>query len=204
MGAVLKPRPMTPDEYLEFEEGSEVRHEYFHGELVAMAGAGLRHNAILMNLATEIGGRIKGSPCQGFVNDQRVEHADAHGYYYPDLAIVCGPPRIGQRDRMALANPQVIIEVLSPSTELRDRGTKFRAYQRIESLRELVLVSAGEPCVEVFTRQDGGGWLLQTTTGLEGSMRLESIPGLSIPLADIYLGVTFDPEESPPKPSPPE
>jgi len=97
--------------------------------------------------------------------------------------------------KTAVLNPKVVIEVLSPSTEKRDRSVKFMAYQQIESLSDYLLVSQDRLLVEHFARQEGGQWLYTVHADLSASVHLPSI-GCDLPLAEIYDRVVLpEPEE---------
>jgi Uma2 family endonuclease len=89
--------------------------------------------------------------------------------------------------------------VLSPSTELYDRGVKFNKYQQISTLQEYVLVSQDHPLIEVYTHQKGNLWLYATYSGLEAEVKLSSVNGLLL-ASEIYMNVEFPPvtEETPP------
>ncbi len=116
-------------------------------------------------------------------------------YCYPDLIIVCGPPEYASEDSDTLVNPRVIVEVLSDSTELYERTTKFRHYQKLPSLMEYVMVSQHEPMCERFSRSTDGSWALVAFVGLDAKLELTSVP-VQVPLADIYAGVTFPEPET--------
>ena len=195
MTAVPKTK-LTAAEYLAIERKADFKSEFYRGEMFAMAGASREHNRVKENLSIEIGSRLKGSRCQTFSSDQRVL-VDATGLFtYPDIVILCGPGEYAPADRDTLVNPTAIIEVLSPTTKGYDRGTKFRNYQQIASLREYVMVAQDEAVVERYVRQPNGDWLLTTVTGLDKEMALTSVP-VQIPLADVYAGVEFP--ETPPR-----
>lgn len=195
MSALPKPY-MTPKEYLAAERRSEVRHEYYRGEMFAMAGASREHNLVTHNLGGELRSALKGRPCEVYQSDMRVV-VDATGLYtYPDLVIVCGERRfLDDVEVDTLLNPTVLVEVLSPSTENYDRAQKFAHYRRIESLREYVVIAQRAPEVERHTLRDGV-WTLLDVRGLESSLVLESI-GCTLPLSEIYARIEF------PAPMPP-
>jgi Uma2 family endonuclease len=158
--------------------------------MFAMAGASREHNCIANDFMIALGIRFGQGRCQTLGSDQRVMIAATGLYTYPDIVIVCGTPEYDVEDRDSLTNPTVIVEILSRSTEAYDRGAKFQQYQTLRSLQEIVLVSQGEPLVQVFTRQADGNWLLLTFAGLSASMTLTSV-AISVPLADIYRDVEF-------------
>jgi Uma2 family endonuclease len=193
MSAVPK-RKLTEAEYLAIERAAEFKNEFFNGEMFAMAGASREHNAIKENLIVELGSRLKGSPCRTYSSDQRLKVSRTGLYTYPDIVIVCGQAEYAENDRDTLLNPTVVIEVLSPSTEKYDRGTKFRQYQKLPSLKEYVMVSQSEPVCERYARRPDGTWALTVVEDLAGELAFESVPA-RIPLADIYAGVEF-PDES--------
>ena len=176
---------LSPAEYLQWEEQEEEKHEYEDGVIYGMAGASEAHIIITDNFTALLVPKLRGSQCRSFSSDMRVEITEKNIYYYPDLLVTCD-----QRDRLHRNHknyPCLIIEVLTESTELRDRGVKFAHYQTIESLQEYVLVSQSEQRVEVFRRCDRKLWLLQTFTTGE-TVQLQSI-NLEIPIAEIYAGV---------------
>jgi|ERR1700722_9661650 len=185
-----KKSKMSPTEYLEIEREATYKSEFFDGEMFAMAGGSFRHNIIKDNLFLELGNRLKGSPFRPISSDQRILVSAAGLYTYPDIVVLCGQPIFDARDKDTLTNPTAIIEVLSPTTERYDRGDKFRNYQKIDSLKEYVMVYQDEPLCERFVRQEDGSWALVSFVGLSASLVFTSVSA-SIPLADVYAGVTF-------------
>ena len=181
---------MTPQEFLAWEEKQEGRYEYLHGAIRAMSGGSWNHNQIISNFHIQLGFRFRGKPCIVMSQGLQIQAAKDDAYFYPDLVAVCGEPK-RDRDR-TLLNPVLVMEVLSPSTERRDRVRKLQAYQAIESLQEYALVSQEMPVVECFRRR-GETWEHHLIVGLEAVLRLESV-GCEIPLAEIYERVQF-PEE---------
>ncbi len=180
---------ITPEEYLEFERTSEFKHEYFNGEIFAMVGASLRHNQINGNIFGELRNQLKQSPCRPFINDLRVKVQEIEKYTYPDIVIVCGDIEIEKESGMeTLLNPIVIIEVLSNSTELYDRGAKFQHYQLIPSLQEYILVSQYSPLVEKYVRSDKGQWIYTSYQGMDKTIAIEAVK-CELILSDIYYQV---------------
>lgn len=201
MAAHPKPR-LTPEEYLKFERAAEFRHEYFNGEIFAMAGASYRHSQIIFSLARELGRLLDDGPCDVLGQDLRVNVSPNGLYTYPDLLVVCGGPIFIDDAFDTVRNPSLVIEVLSPSTEAYDRGFKSAQYRKIESLREYALVSQAEARVEVYRRQDSGQWLLSEFTGMDTVCIFESV-GCRVPLAKIYRHVSLDDSAASQFPTPP-
>jgi Uma2 family endonuclease len=106
--------------------------------------------------------------------------------------VVCGEPIFCDDQKDTVTNPIFIVEVLSNSTEGRDRGFKSTQYRKLDSLWEYVLVSQHEPRIERYLRQPRDQWLLTESAGLERSLQIESL-SCSIPLAEIYDKVDFEP-----------
>src|SRR6266542_5887808 len=148
----LYKRYMTPDEYLEFENSSDEKHEYVDGEVLpmnrayeepfAMAGARLRHVKIVSKLQGEIYNQIKGKGCDVLTNDMRTAVKPADNYFYPDLIVVCGKPEIEDKKADILLNPNIIIEVLSKGTKDYDLGTKQFIYMQNPSVSEMAFVDS--------------------------------------------------------------
>lgn len=187
---------LTPEQYLAIERQAEYRSEFYNGEMFAMAGASREHNRVKENLVIEIGSRLKGSGCESFSSDMRVKVAATGLYTYPDVVIVCGQAEFEDAAVDTLTNPRVVVEVLSESTEKFDRGKMFRHYKQIPSLQEYVLVAQDEPAIDRFVRQPNGDWAQSSVEGLESEFAFAAVP-VKIPLADIYAGVSFPPEDKP-------
>jgi Uma2 family endonuclease len=148
----------TMDDYLAVEEMSPVRHEFLNGEIYAMAGGTPEHAALSAAVVTVLGARLRGGPCRPYSGDLRIRVRATGLATYPDAAVVCGEPARDPESPTHVTNPTVIVEVLSPSTEDYDRGEKRGHYQRIESLREYVLVAQDRRRVEVWFRDEAGAW----------------------------------------------
>lgn len=156
MALVEKLHPIPVEEYLEGEKASDVRHEYVAGAVHAMAGASGLHNLLTLAFAANLRLHLRGSPCRTFMSDMKVRVRDA--FYYPDILVVCGTVDAGACYQTA---PTLVVEILSESTEARDRLEKRLAYQSIESLKEYVLVAQDKMRVEIYRRIEDG-WQLET------------------------------------------
>lgn len=174
--------PMTFEEYLEFEEYSRNRHEYLAGEIFAMSGVTKLHNRIAGRFYSAFTSHLKGSPCDSYMGDVKVKikvNRDVY-IYYPDVMVVCD--RDPQEDRY-VADPKLIVEVLSPSTAGVDRHEKRVNYGWIPTLEEYVIVAQENVEVTIFRRQDD--WRPVVIGALDAVLELRSI-GLTIPLVQIY------------------
>jgi Uma2 family endonuclease len=187
MSAVPKAK-LTPAEYLAVERKAAFKSEYLNGEMFAMAGASYPHIVICDNLVAALGTRLKGTSCRTLSHDMRVKVSGTGLYTYPDVIILCGPPQLEDAELDTLLNPQVIIEVLSDSTERYDRGAKFRHYKQVASLQEYVLVAQDEPACDRYVRGPDETWLVKFFTGLDSDLEFETVSA-RIPLTEIYAGV---------------
>ncbi len=192
--SALREQTWTVEQYLEFERTSEIKHEYLDGSIYAMTGASPNHNLIAVNTAASLHAQLRKHPCIVFPSDQRVK-ADRL-YAYPDISVVCGTPQYTDETPRTLLNPTVIVEVLSPSTEAYDRGTKSQHYRELASLQEYLLIAQDSYRVEHYVRQHNGQWLLSDVVGIDATLELASI-GCTLSLADVYEKVTFEDEENP-------
>jgi Uma2 family endonuclease len=165
-----------PEQYLEIELTSELRHEFLDGLVYAMAGESPDPSTICFNLAGIIASQINERPCRGFSPNMKVRAGIGGLYAYPDLMIVSGEARFQDDRGDVLLNPTVIFEVLSPSTEKYDRGEKFLRYRtQIESLKDYVLVSQDKMQIEHYHRESDGTWTLTEARSREGLILLTSI-----------------------------
>lgn len=176
---------ITEAEYLEQEAASPFKHEYFNGRIYAMAGASPTHVLINSNVQGALFGRLRGRPCRSASSDQRVKVAATGLLTYPDTLIVCPPERYDEDDPQSLLNPQVILEVLSPSTERHDRTDKFDQYKQIPTLTDYVLIAQDRVRVEHYQRSAADLWTVRSHNQLEHALALPELD-LELPLAEIY------------------
>ena len=154
MSSLLKTELLiSPEDYLNGESSSEVRHEYIDGVVYAMAGDTQRHNILTGNIFASLHSKLGGGTCRPFINDIRirVKTLSSESYYYPDVSVSCNE---SDADSLYLENPVTIFEVLSESTERIDRNEKFLAYTSIPSVQEYILVAQDRKEVIVARREN--------------------------------------------------
>ncbi|MCT7968174.1 Uma2 family endonuclease [Laspinema sp. D1] len=180
---------ISPQQYLECEVKSPIKHEYIDGEVRAMAGTTDTHNTIAGNLFALIRSHLRGTDCRLYFADVKAYVEQRNCFYYPDLMVTCDPK---DRENTTFKRfPKLIIEVLSPSTEAFDRGDKFNDYQTFNSLEEYVLVNTKHQRVEVFRKTEGGGWLFKSYTPTEEIFTLHSL-NLTVSLDEVYENVILE------------
>ena len=187
----MKHNHMTAEEYLAFDRNSEFKHEFANGEIVAMTGASFNHSTLCANFMRGFFTKPHRGDCKIRQSDMRVQVNDASDTYrYPDIVIYCGDPISSDDKQDTLVNPTILVEVLSPTSEKRDRGQKFHEYRQIESLQEYLIISQDVMRVEQYTRQSNNKWLLTICDGSEAILQMPSID-CEIALADLYDDVNF-------------
>ena len=152
---------ISPEEYLEGERVSPIKHEYRRGHVYAMTGAKKPHIVISVNLTSLLNNHLRDSSCLVLSSDIKVRLEEANCYYYPDVAVTCDARDTNSIEDFILY-PSLIIEVLSPSTASFDRGDKFVDYQTASSLQEYVLITQSEIKIECFRLNAEGNWVSQT------------------------------------------
>ena len=181
----------TWQDYLRIEESSDVKHEFFDGQIYAMAGGTVEHSALAVALTVALSNQLRGDPCRVFNSDLRIRVEATGLATYPDVSIVCGEPRLDpEGKRTTVLNPMVLLEVLSDSTEEYDRTTKFEHYRSIPTLREYIIVSQRERLVEVFVRPDGDGEWARKQARTGGRLQLSSVKA-SLDVDEIYAGISL-------------
>jgi len=151
----------TIEEYLQMEEASDVKHEYYQGEIFAMSGPKVQHNIVPGNLYVSLHNKLKGSNCKLFYSDQRIMAEAINFLTYPDISIICDDIQTLNNDEWNVTNPRVVIEVLSPSTKNYNRGDKFMLYRSIPTLQEYILVDSLSVQVEAWYINEKGNWELR-------------------------------------------
>jgi Uma2 family endonuclease len=191
MSAVPAAKYTSIEDYLLAEEEAQEKHEYYKGEVFAMAGGSIPHNQIVSNAIAELNYFLRGKKCQVFPSDLKIHNEANTLFTYPDLSIVCGEPERWKKRNDTITNPAVIIEVLSQKTMNYDRGEKFRLYRSIPSLKEYILISSLEISVERFSKQETSFWNFRETTSADDRFEIETI-GFSCPVKDLYRNVSFE------------
>lgn len=186
-----QPNPyLTEEQYLEIERKAERRSEYWNGEMFAMAGGTARHADIKDGLVFVLRRELHGSGCRTYSSDLRVKTPATGLYTYPDLLVICGKLEYADDVKDTVTNPKVIIEVLSPSTELYDRGNKFVHYRSIPSFQEYLLVAQDRIYAEHHVKQSDGSWHSREITDAAATITLESL-AIRFKLMEAYSGVEF-------------
>jgi Uma2 family endonuclease len=176
---------MTATEYLVWEREQTDKHEYHRGEIFAMAGESHRHNFLSGAVLGELRTALRGKPCQVFSPGQRISAQEGERYVYADAVVACGGVQTEPGTTDVLANPMVIVEVLSPSTEMFDRGEKWGVYQRIATLTDYLLVAQSSVRMEHYQRQTDGSWRYRL---VEAGDSIELSNGARLNVDDIYGG----------------
>ena len=182
---------VTPEEYLAAERLSETRSEYLDGGVYPMTGATANHSTIVLNIGSDLNVQLRGRGCRAFVIDMKVRLLGSNKFLYPDVTAVCGELLYHDDRKDIITNPDLVVELLSPSTEAFDRGAKFEAYRTIESLKEYLLVAQDRPFVEQFIKNEAGKWEYASALGLESSLTLPSIE-CTLNLGAVYDKVDFN------------
>jgi len=180
-------RHYTLDDYFGIEQMSDIRHEYFDGEIFAMSGGSISHNVIVRNLG-RMCDQLIDRGCSTYTIDVGV--ASPSGLYtYPDVLVVCGKPDV-TGPRQTITNPIVLAEILSKSTQDYDRGQKFEHYRLIETLWDYLLID--QYSVDVEHRWlDGKTWRSERFTARDSQFTLKGVP-LTISVAALYERVDFE------------
>jgi len=180
------------DEYFALEHAGDARYEYWDGEIFCMSGGSLAHGIIATNIIQCLGRKLAGTGCRAFTGDTAIKTATLPPYRYPDASMVCGETRIENiRGVDALLNPVLIVEVTSPTTELRDLGDKRRAYQQIATVQQYLIIAQQSASVIDFRRGPDRMWVsFGEHTGLGDGVRLVAVDDV-LSLGEIYEGVTF-------------
>jgi Uma2 family endonuclease len=176
----------TPEEYLEWEKGNQIKHEYVNGEVFALAGAKDAHVTVAGNLFVQLHTHLRGRPCRLYMSDMRVSVESENVFYYPDLMVTCD-----QRDRESdyfKRFPTLIVEVLSESTAASDRGKKFSSYRKLDSLREYVLIDPDSLNVDCFRLDESTGHWVLYPYGAGEAVEFASV-GMTVPIEELYENV---------------
>lgn len=193
--AQIAERKYTVSEFLEMEEKSEIRHEFYDGEIFAMAGTTMNHNDIVDNVRAFLKGIFRPKGCRVFAENIKVEAIENFYYPYPDVIVTCAPEDVN--GTYIVRNPSILVEVLSKSSANYDRGFKLRSYREIASLQYYVLVAQYECYIELYSRTDQEGvWTYQSFDKPETVISFDKLD-FTMPVSAVYEGIVFLEEEKP-------
>lgn len=194
MAANLKDLPRrhyTLEEYFALEKVGDARYEYWDGDIVWMSGGTIQHAVISDNIYSSLRSKLKGKECRAFSSSMPIKTPLLPPYRYPDASVVCSRLEIEKINGIdVIINPTLIIEILSPATEILDRNQKKNAFQAIETVQEYLLVAQDEPHITQFIRT-GESWIRQDFSDLSGAIKMLS-GSCQIALSEIYENVTFN------------
>ena len=184
------PPQITPEEYFAWEEKQLEKHELINGQVYAMSGGSVNHSRIAIRFATMVDTHLDTNSCITGNSDLKINIVGTNNYTYPDVSVTCD-----DRDKTTtqyITYPCLIVEVLSPSTELYDRSGKFRLYRKNPNLQDYLLVSSTSIEMDLYHKDEAGEWLIINYQ--EGdTVELKSI-NLSFPIEQVYRGLELKPE----------
>ncbi len=186
----LAQKILSHEEYLQLERSALEKSEYYRGEIFLMAGAREIHNLVVTNLVGEFRTLFKNQPCKVYPSDMKVYVEDSDLFTYPDVTIVCSKALFYDDAKDVLLNPEVVIEVLSPSTEKYDRGKKFELYRKNPHLKEYILVSTKQKKLESFLKQKFD-WSYKESLDTDLEFSIRSL-GVSFLIEEIYSKVELE------------
>ncbi|MBP8250987.1 MAG: Uma2 family endonuclease [Herpetosiphon sp.] len=183
-------RTISVQTYFQRDQASDDKLEYYAGIVVTQAGASARHNTIVANIIGHLYSIVQAKGCRIYPSDLRVQAIAQRVYTYPDLTLVCGKPQFLEPSEQTLINPSVILEIMSPSTEMRDRREKLEYYRQIPSLQEYLLIAQHMPYVQRYVRQTPHFWYVHLIDDRATSIRFDMLD-YELSLDAIYTNVEF-------------
>ena len=183
------PRKWTVEEYLAYEEETQIRHEFIDGEIYAMAGGSIRHGDIIMNLSLALGQRLRGSRCRPLPSDIRMKISETK-YVYPDLSFICQPRSVSDSKEIMVTSPIMVIEVTSPSSKNYDLGLKAEFYQSLPSLQAYLVVDQDRRYATLRLRREHF-WATYKFEEPDAVIPLDVLD-CELPLSEVYEGIEFD------------
>ncbi|MBB3836365.1 Uma2 family endonuclease [Runella defluvii] len=195
MSAQLEKKHYTLEEYFELDNQSEVRYEFYEGEVFAMAGTSKNHNIITDNIQSALKRVFRPKGCDVFSESVKLEAIKNAYYPYPDVMVSCDER--DKEDEYVVAYPSVLVEVLSKSTAEYDKDFKLKKYKKIPSVQYYLIVSQYECSVELYSRTDNPElWLYQTYEKLTDTISFDRL-GFTLAVSTIYESVRFSAIVSP-------
>ena len=175
----------TLEEFLAFDDGTDTSYQLFEGRLVAMNPPLVGHAALVGRLIRIIGNQLK-RPCEVYAEAGVIPINRRHSWYKADLIVTCTP---GNYKDQFIAEPVLVVEVLSPTTSTTDFNRKLPDYQQMPAMRDVLLVSSMERLIR-HRRREPDGWN-EHRHRRSATVRLTGLP-VAIPMGDLYDGILPD------------
>lgn len=174
----------TIEDYIAFEEASDIKYEYHNGRIVALSRGSLNHALIGNNIGALL--RSEAKDCAVYNSDAAVYIDSSNSIVHPDITMVCGKQIVSEKDKNAVMNPLLVVEVLSKGTMHYDRGDKFRQYRSIPTLKEYILIYQDKPEVETYYKGDNDIWSIgPVIIGLDKTVNIRCLD-CTISMEEIY------------------
>lgn len=186
MSIALRP-PMTVAAFLDWEERQDARWEYDGMRPVAMNGGTVAHDDLTASLRNTLNTRLAGQTCRA--RGPNVKVATQTTVRYPDVVVSCTRQA---PTATVIDNPVIVFEVASRSSDCHDIIDKNRDYRAVASIQRYVVLEQERPLAIVFARS-GATWTCEFISGEDADLPLPEI-GISVPLAEVYAGIEFEPE----------
>jgi Uma2 family endonuclease len=191
MTALPHDHSLSIEEYLELDQSSlEIRYEYIDGQIIMLAGGSTHHAIISATMTGILYNALRGQPCRVYSSDIRISLSETR-YVYPDVVVSCDAR--DHKKNMTIYYPCLVIEVLSPSTETKDRGKKFFAYRECPTIQEYILVNTEYQAIEVYRREKNNFWSYKAFLPGE-DVTLEFL-GVCFPVSEVYAGLSLSEDE---------
>lgn len=175
----------TYADYVAVEQTSSTKHEFFDGEIYAMAGGTEEHSALAAEVIWQLRNAIGDRPCRVHTSDLRIYVESVGLATFPDASVICGPLEQHPPSPSSTAlNPLVLVEVTSDSSEAYDTGFKLHAYRRIPSLRDYIVISHRERRITVHHRESSGAWT--STVAIRGGAVEVGSLGAKLVVDEVY------------------
>src|SRR6266436_2171954 len=180
-------KPMTLDEFLCWDDGTETHYELIGGFPVAMAPPAEAPRILSMRLGSRIDAALAGRrPCNAQLEAGVIRPDRPDTYFEADIAATCEGNEVG---RQAIEDPFLIVEILSPSTERHDRRIKLPLYRQIATVQEILFIASDGLYAELH-RKSGEQWITEILRGVDARLVLTSV-GIEISLAELYEGIAL-------------
>ena len=186
----LQERRSREEYFALIESDPAHRYEYLDGYIYMMTGGSPDHSIIGSNIGRILGNLLQGRRCIVYSSDLYVELAENYRVC-PDVTVSCDPRDRGAKD--AIRYPTLVVEVLSPTTEARDRGKKSLLYRSCPTIQEYLLVNTDSPIIELFRREKNGFWTLYTL-GRDDAITLTHLD-VHFAVAEVYQNTSLLGEE---------
>ncbi len=185
MVTTLKQISVQEFRQMEFDENDDSCYELINGYIMKKSAPRPQHQNISMNLSIQLGSFIKEKKLGKLFAAPIDVFLDSYNAVQPDLVFVSSENQGIITNDGIVGIPDLVIEIISPSSVIRDRVDKKNLYEKL-NIKEYWIIDPQYQDIEVYSILNGRYELLSGVTMFEGELKSNLLEGISMELTELF------------------